>query len=215
MDEKRGLKINFMGIISVMTLIVMGIGSTFAFFTASMKNKADEYISVSSLEVVINLGVLPKYNGKRILPTNDEDIHKAYKNKCEDHYKNGACIAYTVEIENGGRELAGVISFSATSDSITNLKYMIVSSDEEYEVLKEPTKAMDATNEEQFSGIPITIPGKTKKEVVIVLWISNLKDTAQDWEQGGIFEGKVSFDTTSGAQITGTMTENVVVNPTT
>lgn len=208
MEEKKGIKINFMSILAVLTFIVMGIGSTFAFFTASMAGKADEYISMSSLEVILKLGVLPLYTGKPLMPTNDEDIEKAYKNKCLDYIGNGACIAYTVELNNMGYEQEGVVIFNATSDSITNLKYMIVSEGEDYEILKGPTPAMNATGDEQLEGVPIKLNSEDNKKVVIVVWLSNINGP-QDEEQGALFEGQVSFTATSGAKITGTMSENI------
>ena len=212
MTEIKGTKINFLGIISVLTLIFMGIGTTFAYFSARVTAENSENISVSTIEVVMNLKIGPLYNGKPILPTNDEDIFKAYENKCVDSYGNGACFAYTVELENMGYPQEGIAVFNATSnDGIRNLKYMVVSLEEEYEVLKGPTNAMNATEEEQIEGgIPIKLGSEDSKKIVVVVWISNL-NKPQDEEQGATFEGQVSFTATSGAKITGTMTENVIL----
>lgn len=211
MEEKRSFKINFMGIISVLTFIVMAIGSSYAFFTASMMGKADESISVSSVEIVMNLKIGPLYTGKPVLPTNDEDIFKAYENKCIDDRGSGACFAYEVTIENMGYPQEGIAFFTANSKDITNLKYMVVSEGENYEVLKGATKAIGATPEEQLEGgIPIKVERDENKKIIVVVWLSNI-DGPQDTEQGGIFEGQVSFSATSGARITGTMSENVNV----
>lgn len=209
MKEKKYIKIDFMTIVSVLTFIIMGLGATFAYFTASVKGE-EQYVSVSSLEVILNLKIAPLYNGKDVLPTNDEDIEKAYKNKCLDYAGNGACFAYTIEIENKGYPQEGTAIFNATSDTITNLKYMIVSEGEDYETLKTPTPAIGSTSDEQLSGVPIKVDRDENKKVVIIIWISNL-DEAQDEEQGGFFEGQVSFTSTSGAVISGTMVENVQI----
>lgn len=206
--EEKGIKNKFMGIVTILTFIIMGIGSTFAYFTASSAGKAKEYISVSSLEVILKLGILPLYNGKPIMPTNDTDIEKAYKNKCVDYVGNGACIAYIVEIDNIGLEQEGVVVFDATSESITNLKYMVVTEGEDYEILKGPTPAMNATSEEKLEGINIKLESEESKRVVIVIWLSNLNEP-QNEEQGGLFEGQVSFTSTSGAKISGTIAENI------
>lgn len=210
MEEKKSLKINFSSIISILTLVVMGIGSTFAYFNASVNGALDENISVSSIEVIMNLKIAPLYNGKAILPTNDEDIEKAYKNKCVDSVGNGACIAYVIEIENIGYEQEGVATFLAESETITNLKYMILSDSEEYEVLKPPTSAMDATVEEQLQGIPIKLQSGENSKLIIVIWLSNL-NKPQDEEQGGSFIGQASFISTTGAKITGTINESILV----
>lgn len=207
MIEKKG--INFIGIISILTLLVMCVGSTFAYFTASMKGKADEDVVVASMKVILNLKISPLYNGKPVLPTNDEDINKAFLNKCVDSYENGACFAYTIEIENQGHEQEGVATFFATSETITNLKYMILDNDNDFAVLKGPTNAMEEATE--LDGVPIKLKAnEDKKLITIVIWLSNL-DVPQDEEQAGVFVGQVSFHSTAGGRITGTMNEIVVV----
>jgi len=211
MEGQKNVKVNFVGIVSVLTFVVMGIGSTFAFFTASMLGKADEYISVSSIEVVMNLKVAPLYNGKAILPTNDEDIEKAYQNKCVDLVGSGACIAYEVTLENMGYQQEGIAIFTANSETLVNLKYMLVTDGEDYEILKGPTPAIGAsTNDQLEGGVPIKLGQDEDKKIIIVIWLSNLEGP-QDEEQGGYFEGQLSFTATSGAKITGTMAENVLL----
>jgi len=211
MNEQKKIKINFVGLVSILTFIVVGIGSTFAFFTANSIGESDEYISVTSLEVILNLKIAPLYNGNPLLPTNDKDIERAYKNKCLDSVGAGACIAYTIQLENKGLAQSGLATFSATSEKINNLKYMIVTPGEDYEILKGPTKAINPSTEEQLEGgVPIELSKEDNKEIVIIVWLSNL-NIPQDEEQGGYFEGQVSFTSTSGAKITGTMTENVLL----
>ena len=210
MKEKKGIKINFMGVVSVLTLIVMGIGSSFAFFTASGVGEL-ESMNVSSVKIVMNLGIDPLYTGKPMLPTNDEDIDKAFKNQCIDSFGSGACIAYTVIIENLGYEQEGVATFTAESDYIKNLKYMILDNDNDYAILKGPTPAMNATDEEHLSGVPVKLKSDNDKKILtIVIWLSNL-DEPQDEEQGASFIGQVSFESTAGAKITGTMNENLIL----
>lgn len=208
MEEKRGIKINFTGIVSILTLIVMGIGTTFAYFSASVNGKF-ENVSVSSVEIILNLTIAPLYNGKPILPTNDEDIEKAFDNKCVDSKGSGACIAYTIELENSGFEQEGIATFFATSDSITNLKYIILDNENDYAILKGPTNAMEVDTE--LAGVPIKLEAEgDKKLLTIVIWLSNLNEP-QDEEQGASFTGQVSFQSTMGAKITGTMNENVIL----
>jgi len=214
MEEKKSVKINFVGVVSILTLVVMCIGSTFAYFTTSIIGEVDENVTVSSIEVVMNLKLQPLFNSYALLPTNDEDIHKAYKNECLDNYGNGACLAYEITLENLGYEQEGIATFSATSEYITNLKYMIVTENDlegNYEVLKPATPAMGATAEEQIKdGISVSLGRDDSKKIIIVIWLSNL-DEPQDEEQGASFEGQVSFTATSGAKITGTMVENVII----
>ena len=56
----------------------------------------------------------------------------------------------------------------------------------------------------------ISVSENESKKVVVIVWLSNIQGP-QDWEQAGTFEGNVTFSATSGARITGTMSENVLI----
>ena len=109
MEQKKGFKLNIYAVLSILTFIVMGIGSTFAYFTANM-NAARGDMSVSSIKLVMELKVSPLYSELELLPTNDDDIYKAFDNKCLDLVGNGACLAYTIEINNIGQEQSGYLT---------------------------------------------------------------------------------------------------------
>ena len=201
MEEKKGIKINAYSIISILTLLVMGIGSSFAYFNAQMAEAEKDSISVSSIKLVVNLKIEPLYTEFKILPTRDEDIYKAFNNKCLDYAGSGACIAYAISIENVGQEQEGYLTFKYESEDIKNLKFLVLDGDDTSKVLQDPT---EGTSEDVVVGTNHT------KKVIIVLWISE-QNVPQDYEQGGTFMGMVSYNSTLGARITGTMNKNVLV----
>ena len=207
MEEKKGIKINAYSIISILTLLVVGIGSSFAYFNAQMAEAEKDSISVSSIKLVVNLKIEPLYTEFKILPTRDEDIYKAFNNKCLDYAGSGACIAYTVSIENVGQEQEGYLTFKYESEDIKNLKFLVLDGDDTSKVLQEPT---EGTSDDVVVGDAIKMGTNQTKKVIIVLWISE-QNVPQDYEQGGTFTGMVSYNSTLGARITGTMNKNVLV----
>lgn len=207
MEEKKGIKINAYSIISILTLVVMGIGSTFAYFNAQMSEVKSDSISVSSINLVVNLKIEPLYTELKILPTKDSDIYKAFDNKCLDYVGNGACIAYTIDIENIGQPQSGYLTFKYESEDIRNLKFLILDGDDNSKVLQEPTLA---TSEDIVIGDAIKMESNQVKKVIIVLWISE-QNKPQDYEQGGTFTGIVSYNSALGARVTGTMNKNVLI----
>lgn len=221
-ETRRAIGINFYSILSVLTFIIMGIGATFAYFSASAKGE-DMPISASSITVIMNLAIYPLYNGivleedhgdilvKPVLPTNDSDIMKAFDNKCFDYNNNGACLAYTVKIGNEGQAQSGHVVFNATSDDgMTNLKYLILDNKNNYEPLIPPTSAFnnDDKDENDDLGIPIEIAEGETREVTLLLWLSNLNEP-QDVEQASSFKGQVSYISNMGSVITGTIDDGV------
>lgn len=207
MEDKKGLKINAYSIISILTLLVMGIGSTFAYFNAHMAESAKDSVSVSSINLVVNLKIEPLYTELKMLPTNDSDIYKAFNNKCLDYIGNGACIAYIIEIENIGQSQEGYLTFKYESEDIRNLKYLVLDGDDTSKVLQEPT---EGTSEDKIVGEAIKMDSNQNKKVIMVLWISEQK-APQDYEQGGTFTGMVSYNSALGARVTGTMNKNVLI----
>jgi len=93
---------SFSLIISILTLAIMTVGSTFAFFTTTVKK--NQAVNVGSANFRLSVNIEALYNSKHIIPTNNEDIAKAVNNKCVDIRGYGACYAYLVNIENLGED---------------------------------------------------------------------------------------------------------------
>lgn len=206
MEEKKGIKINVYSLVSILTLCVMGIGASLAYFNASMAESKKDNISVSSINLKMDLKIIPRYTELLLLPTKDEDIEKAYNNKCLDYANNGACIAYDIEIDNIGQEQEGYLTFKYESDQIENLKFMVIDPDDNNKVLQPVTPA---GKEDITVGEVIKLASKQNRRVTIVLWISEL-GKEQDSEQGGTFTGFVSFNSSVGARVTGTMNKTIM-----
>lgn len=206
MEQKRAVKINAYNLISILTLIVMGVGSTFAYFNAHMAESNMDNISVSAINLKMELRIIPRYFELLLLPTKDEDIEKAFENKCLDYVGNGACLAYDIEIENIGQPQEGYLTFKYESEQIRNLKFIVVDTDDDNKILQPPTLASEIDT--VLEGL-IKLDSNQNRRVTIVLWISDL-NVAQDEEQGGTFTGFVTFNSSVGARVTGTMNKTIV-----
>lgn len=206
MEQKRAVKINAYNLISILTLIVMGVGSTFAYFNAHMAESNMDNISVSAINLKMELRIIPRYFELLLLPTKDEDIEKAFENKCLDYVENGACLAYDIEIENIGQPQEGYLTFKYESEQIRNLKFIVVDTDDNNKILQPPTLASEIDT--VLEGL-IKLDSNQNRRVTIVLWISDL-NVAQDEEQGGTFTGFVTFNSSVGARVTGTMNKTIV-----
>lgn len=193
-------------IISILTLVIMGLGATFAFFTMNVNEKNKENILATSAKVKVNLKVLTLYTGYNILPTNDEDIEKAFKNECIDSIGNGACLAYTIEIDNDGNSQSGYLSFKFNSETLENLKFILLDNDNNYNIIQNPTYAVDG--EVKVNEI-INMNTNDVKKYTLVVWLSNIKENEQNKEQGGNFTAMVSYSSSSGSRITGSMNQTI------
>lgn len=188
------IKKNVFNIISVLTLVIMALGSTFAYFTAS-KRSSDKAINVSALDIRMDLKIIPLYTGVDLLPTNDIDIDKAFQGKCLD-----ACQAYTIEISNKGQPQDINGTFSIETDKLINLKFKVLDPDNN-EVYKDITSV---STEPQSLGNTIHLDTNQSKTLTLIIWLSNL-DEEQNQEQLGYFKGTISLNSVYGARLTGTI----------
>lgn len=189
-------------IVSVLTLAFITIGTTLAFFSTIVRS--DEEIEVSSANFKLSAKVTKLYNSNKIIPTNDDDIMKAFDNECIDLYGWGACYAYNIEIKGEGdpQDVFGRLKF--TDDELPNLKYLILDADNKddegnYLVYKNE----DYTNSEYVTiGDAIHLENGISRNLILVVWLSNL-NRPQDEETNKRFEGHFTVESTLGTKITG------------
>lgn len=197
----KNIKINnrIYTIIAIFTFLIMALGATFAYFSTGVKAK--DAISVGSIDIRMNLNIVPIYNGVYLVPTNDSDIDLAYQKECIDDIGNGACLAYKIEIKNIGDEQEILANFKIDNPELVNLKYKVLDAQNENINYKEATNAT-------IIGTPLAdsfnLASGEKKEMILIIWLSNLT-TKQDEEQGQTFKGTVTVNSSSGAKLTGTI----------
>lgn len=197
---KKNIENKFFIVISVLTFIFMGIGTTFAYYTSVIMPEGND-LETKSQNIAMSLNVTALYNEKKIIPTNDEDIFTAFENHCIDQHNFGACYAFSIEIVNNGipQDITG--SFKLTNDKLTHLKYLFLDADNGNEVFQGITEAHD-----EFANVGTTIPLDTgeSKHLILVIWLSNI-NSSQDDETGGLFNGEFTAVGSMGNRITGTI----------
>lgn len=210
MDENKKNKNSiFSLIISILSLVFMTLGTTFAFFTSFIKSDNDA-VEVKSANYKLSADITPLYNSKKIIPTNDTDIMKAFKQKCIDSKEFGACYAYNIKITTEGdpQDVIGYLSFNA--EELPNLKYMILDSDNldennDYLVYKEESYA---NSENKEIGDVIHLENGKTRNLILIVWLSNL-NVPQNEEIAKSFTGHFTVNSTLGTKITGSLTASV------
>jgi hypothetical protein len=196
---KNNIENKFYLLISILTFIFMVLGATFAYYTSNVKS--NELVEVESTNLNTNLNITPLYNKESIIPTNDNDILKAFNNECIDDYGYGACYAYNIQIENLGVEQDLIGMFSLKSETIKNLKYLILDADNNNEIYKDITASSDT---EEKIGDYFHLDTGESKNLILIIWLSNLEEN-QDYDTSGVFTGEFSVNSTIGSKLTGTI----------
>ena len=201
-------KINiFLLISSVFSTLILLVGATFSYFSASNMSKVDA-LAVEAGKIRLGLGVSELYAGHLLIPLNDSDINKAYAQKCVDDLGYGACLAYTLEIFNysSEQELVGTIDFTITD--IENLSYMVL--DENNNKLLDVTHIDSSDSKGLTLGSAINVLTGTEsvassRKITLLIWLSNLEGDQTEADAAGLFEASVTFNSTYGGRLTATV----------
>ena len=202
--DKRDKKGMFSLIVSILTLAIMTVGGTFAYFSSISKSSVNA-VSVGSASYALNLTISALYNQKSIIPMDDSDAVKAFENGCVDDYDWGACYAYNLVFSCDEQEQDIVPSIKFIREDIPNLKYMILDADDNYSVYKSASYA--PSNYENLSEDSIILQPGVDRTLTLVVWLSNLEDDQND-ESGKSFTGMISVNSALGNKITGTLNIN-------
>ena len=190
----------FLSVISVLSLIFILIGTTFSFFSV-VNGSREGVVAATSSKAGVSATVSLLYDGHSLVPMNDEDIWKAYQNECVDLDNQGACQAYTIDIENLGDEFdyQGTINFNI--GNITNLNYIVL--DEEDHEYYPATRIVPGTD--MTLGEAFTLPVDGKRQFKLLIWLSNYDRNQNDEDAGGNYNALISFEAVGGYKITGSI----------
>lgn len=201
----------------VLTLIVMCLGSTFAYFASSATTDKNTKLAEAA-NYSLNLSVTPKYpdpqNGPyTIIPMKDVLSDKGYIGydnvPCID--KNGAPVCYVYEIIAYGYNdeieyLSG--SITVETDNINSLSYRIFDENNQPIAITEDEEENPIYYQNAISGQEMTIGNafdvKDKEQITLNLMIW-LTDTGvpQNETDIGTFKGHITIYVGMGGQITG------------
>lgn len=205
--NKKNKNSIFSLVVSILTLAAVTVGSTFAFFSTVIKPEKE--IEVKSANFKLSASIKPLYNSMKIIPTEDDDIMKAFDNKCIDYKGWGACYAYTLTITSEGDAQDVYAKVKFDDEDLPNLKYLILDADNldndnNYSLYK----GIDyTTNEFTQIGDKIHLDSGVSRNLILVVWLSNLNVPQE--ETGKSFTGYLTVDSTLGTKITGSITASV------
>lgn len=206
-ENKKNKNSIFSLVVSILTLAAVTVGSTFAFFSTVIR--PEKKVEVESANFRLAAEIKALYNSQKIIPTDDEDIMKAFDNKCIDYKGWGACYAYNLKITSEGDAQDVYAKVKFLDDDLPNLKYLILDADNldgngDYKVYKES----DYTNNEFTQiGDEIKLESGRSRNLILVVWLSNLNVPQE--ETGKSFTGYLTVDSTLGTKITGSITASV------
>ena len=196
--EKKYLLIS----VYLFALIFMLFGFSFAYFTARDKSQ-EKALDVTSGQLHLSLEIAQKYPGKKLIPTDDTDIMKAYNNKCVDDNGSAACDAYDLIITNDSatQDIIGNIDF--TINHIKNLSYLVL--DEEGNIYQDITKVPKSTDDMPLGGNfildgAIETGTVTSRKFTLIIWLSNLNQEQND-ESGGTYSASIEYSSIYGQKL--------------
>ena len=211
MESYRANK--FLFVTSVLSILILILGTTFSYFTVSNRSEYDA-VKVEANKIELALAIEQLYTGHSLIPMDDEDINKAYNNKCKDIYGYGACLAYTLEVSNfnSQQDLIGTIDFNVTG--IENLNYMLL--DEEGKPYLDKQSIGNGITEDLSLGEHFILKDATKnnpsvKKFILLVWLSNFNYDQNDIDGSGSFTAAISYESViNGGKLTGSLTNNIV-----
>jgi len=199
-------KVNiFLLITSVLSTLILAVGATFSYFTATSMSDVDA-VSLSAADVKINFSVSELYTGYALIPLKDDLIDKAYDKRCIDDLGRGACLAYSLDLFNFSKEkeLIGTIDFAI--EEIENLSYMVLNED--------GSKYLDITHVDSTSSFGLSLgdsftisdgrlvdTGETKK-FILLIWLTDNGEIQNETDGSGHFEAAITFSSTYGSKVT-------------
>lgn len=195
-------KKNLFVILYLLILVTLLLEVTFSYFTAKAKS-GNNALDAKSGELTLSLSVASKYSGVSLIPLDDNDIMKAYHNKCVDDKGRGACVAYDIALLNDSarQKVIGTIDFEI--NGIENLSYMVL--DEKEKVYQQITKISNSISNMPLGGYFILdsafeLGRATKKNFILLIWLSDYEyDQVED--KGGNFSATITYNSIYGRKL--------------
>lgn len=182
-------------------VIVVTMGTTFAYLVATSENTTDISGKTSNFNVKLNLTTIHK--STNMIPLKDSLVVTSIKNtnKCIDKDNNEVCSLYKITLSNteNSFSLNGYLKTNSTTYTTSNLKYQIY--DTNYNAISDIlTPSLTIGDKVYFQkdskDISTTI-NNTNIEYYLVMWITET-NTMQTADQSKTYSGVVGFEAING-----------------
>lgn len=227
-------------VLVVLVLMITTIGATYAYWAASassMENSVNTSSTIYSISMQIN-PLYPKFEALSdfsVIPMNDMDALKALKNECFDKYDRGACYAYSIYVYDWNKDLDFISGYmDVTVNNMANLSYMMLRVSDNFDDNSCVTLELDGANGDNTNsknycivkeatavgdgvglslGDSYDVIGTESTEFILLLWLSNLKESQNDYDIGE-FNAIVTMQAGNGGEIKGSISNSLVVDNT-
>lgn len=202
MKKLNGKEI-FLGMIGILTLVVLIIGATFAYFSASVTSDKD--ITGQSYEFDMSLTVTrvdpatAPAKGDKLIPLTESDIGAAVNAGCVDKNNYTVCQIYQLSFRNGSSEavtLSG--NLTASQNDFSNLYYNVTTIGGAKSTLAAGTPISGLTP--VTTGLTNLVINPGDSTMYLMVYIKNDPANNQPDDQAKNFIGTLTFtDVTSSS----------------
>lgn len=203
--ERKNRRAYLFSLVGVLTLLVVVIGTTYAFFQLTATNNS---ISGSAYEAGLDLQISPvTSNSNGLVPQNGSYINESVNLGCNDG-SNTVCHLYKLNLLNPNSSpitISGTIAFNGI-ENMPNLKWSTGTLTISESVITGANFATEGTTASANAvslGDPITIASGSSSAVYLAIWI---EETGVLQEDSGIFTATVTYTSSDGQGITSTIT---------
>ena len=194
--------------IALIIIIIVALGTTLAFFSASVSNEDVVRGEASTFDVELQLDTV--YKASQLVPLSDSLVSNAISkssDKCIDSQNYEVCTLYTLTLSNSGKSqvVTGYVSTDTTTYTTDNLKYQIF--DSNYNAITDTMTISRVTSEKAYfkkdDSLVNTSIDNTNIIYYLAIWLSET-GTSQSSDYSKTFTGKVGFESTYGDNVTAT-----------
>lgn len=194
--------------ITIIIIIVVTLGTTLAFFSASVSNEDVVKGEASTFDVELQLATV--YKASQLVPLSDNLVPNAIgksSNKCIDSQNYEVCTLYTLTLANSGKSqiVTGYVSTDSTTYTTDNLKYQIF--DSNYNAITDVMTLSRVVSEKVYfkkdNSLVNASIDNTNITYYLAIWLSETV-TSQSSDYSKTFTGKVGFESIYGDNVTAT-----------
>ena len=195
-------------VVTIVGILVVISGTTFAYLSASANNKGISG-ATKSFKVNLTLSTIKSGNLVPVVDTTMLTSLNSGTNSCVDSRGYSLCSIYQINLSNSGdaQELYGFLQTNSTTYTTNNLKYrLFTKSGNNYTGVTDNLNISIATNTENYfktggNNYNFSIPANGSLTYYLVIWLSD-NNTNQSDDINKTYSGVVGFRSTTGNTIT-------------
>ena len=199
-----------LSILLTLTIIVIAIYATYAFFSATV-NSTGQQITGSSDNLNFSVNANEIHKATQLIPVSENDVDTAVNkasNNCIDTENKDLCSMYEVTVQNTGTNLSlyGFVRTNTSTYTTNNLKYKVYTkTGSTYTAITDATSVSNESGNSVYfkkNNVNYTTSLSTNQEqkYYVVFWINEVNEDQND-DQNKDYSCKFGFEGSDGAQL--------------